>query len=79
MFPVQDSQRGEELGAAVVLEQGMTLGKLRRALHRELLQGEIPGRWIRVEQLPLNGVGKVDGRKIRTWLERRERSSLKID
>lgn len=79
VVPVQDSQRGEELGAAVVLEQGMTLGKLRRALHRELLPGEIPGRWIRVEQLPLNGVGKVDGRKIRTWLERRERSSRKID
>lgn len=74
VVPVEDPQRGGDLGAAVVLEQDMTLGNLRQALHRELLSGEIPGRWIRVEQLPLNGVGKVDGRKIRTWLERREKS-----
>lgn len=71
---VQDSQRGEDLGAAVVLEQGMELKKVRQDLRQELLPGEIPGRWIRVEQLPLNGVGKVDGRKIRSWLERREKT-----
>ena len=79
VVPVKDPQRGEELGAAVVLEQGTEMGKVRQSLRQDLLPGEIPGCWIRVEQLPLNGVGKVDGRKIRTWLERRERSSRKID
>ncbi len=67
VLPCKDEQRGQELGACVVLKEGVELAKVRKALHMYLLPAEIPGRWKRVPELPLNAVGKVDARKISQW------------
>ena len=69
VVPIRDKERGEDLGAAVVLEPGIPLAQVRKALRKNLLPGEIPGRWKTWEALPLSGVGKVDCRKVRDNLE----------
>ncbi|CDE94894.1 MULTISPECIES: AMP-binding protein [unclassified Acidaminococcus] len=68
VVPVRDEKRGEDLGAGVVLEPGITLPQVRKALRKTLLPGEIPGRWEQLDQLPLTGVGKVDYKKVKESL-----------
>ena len=70
VVPCRDEKRGQDFGACVVLRKGADLAGVRKALHTYLLPGEIPGRWKQVSALPLNAVGKVDGRKIRQWFEK---------
>lgn len=68
VVPVRDEKRGEDLGAGVVLEPGITLPLVRKALRKTLLPGEIPGQWKQLDQLPLTGVGKVDYKKVKESL-----------
>ena len=70
VVPCEDAQRGQELGACVVLKEGADLSKVRKVLHTYLLPGEIPGRWKQVSALPLNAVGKVDGKKLAQWFHK---------
>lgn len=64
VVPVKDEKRGEDLGAAVVLEPGVTLQQVRKALREHLLSTEIPGYWKVIDELPLSAVGKVDQRRV---------------
>lgn len=64
VVPVKDEKRGEDLGAALVLEPGTTLQQVRQSLRQHLLPTEFPGYWKIVETLPLSAVGKVDQRKV---------------
>lgn len=68
VVPIRDEKRGEDLGAGVVLEPGITLPQVRKALRKNLLPGEIPGQWKQLDQLPLTGVGKVDYKKVKESL-----------
>lgn len=70
VVPCEDAQRGQELGACVVLKEGADLSKVRKVLHTYLLPGEIPGRWKQVSALPLNAVGKVDSKKLAQWFHK---------
>lgn len=64
VVPVKDEKRGEDLGAAVVLEPGTTLQQVRKALRQQLLSTELPGYWKVVDELPLSAVGKVDQKQV---------------
>lgn len=64
VVPIKDTERGEDMGACVVLSPKASLKKIRQDLKKTLLPAEIPGRWKQVDALPLNGVGKVDARQI---------------
>lgn len=72
VVPVKDEKRGEDLGAAVVLEPGVTLQQVRKALREHLLSTEIPGYWKVIDELPLSAVGKVDQRKVTELFKGRE-------
>lgn len=64
VVPVKDEKRGEDLGAALVLEPGTTLQQVRQSLRQHLLPTEFPGYWKIVEILPLSAVGKVDQKRV---------------
>lgn len=64
VVPVKDEKRGEDLGAAVVLEPGTTLQQVRKALRQQLLSTELPGYWKVIDELPLSAVGKVDQKQV---------------
>lgn len=64
VVPVKDEKRGEDLGAAVVLEPGTNLQQVRKALRQQLLSTELPGYWKVVDELPLSAVGKVDQKQV---------------
>lgn len=64
VVPVKDEKRGEDLGAALVLEPGTTLQQVRQSLRQHLLPTEFPGYWKIVETLPLSAVGKVDQKRV---------------
>ncbi len=68
VVPLEDKARGETLGAVVVLEKGVTLQTVRKALRNTLLPGELPGLWAAVAALPLSGVGKVDFNQVQNIL-----------
>lgn len=72
VVPVKDEKRGEDLGAAVVLEPGTTLQQVRKALRQHLLSTEIPGYWKVIDELPLSAVGKVDQKQVTELFKGRE-------
>ncbi len=74
VVPLQDKARGETLGAVVVLEKGMTIQTIRKALRTMLLPGELPGRWAVVPALPLSGAGKVDCSRVQDILRSSQNS-----
>ncbi|MFC5833959.1 class I adenylate-forming enzyme family protein [Nonomuraea insulae] len=65
VFGVPHPVLGEEVVAAVVIEQGLTAEQLREQLRTKLASFAIPSRWrLQREPLPTNHVGKIDKRAL---------------
>lgn len=67
--------RGQEVAAAVVLEEGARAdaGRVREALRKELAAYKVPRRFffVAAEELPFTDTGKLDRRRLQSWLAER--------
>ena len=61
VFGVPHPDLGEEVMAAVVVENGLTVDELQKQLRPRLASFAIPSRWrLEHEPLPTNHAGKID-------------------
>ncbi|MDO5048955.1 MAG: AMP-binding protein [Actinomycetaceae bacterium] len=79
-----ESQRGEEVVAALILEAGatVTLEDVRRWAEKSLAHYALPRRIVVMQELPRSQIGKVMRRKVKEYLEdageRLEKSSIEL-
>ena len=64
VLPIADENRGEELAAFLVRENGHDEPEIRRALTHALKPVEMPGRVIFLSEIPLNDRGKPDKKRL---------------
>jgi O-succinylbenzoic acid--CoA ligase len=64
-----DPEWGQKIGAAYVcMDATLSIEALDRVLQRRLSPYKRPKHWLRLDQLPRNGQGKINREKIRHWL-----------
>lgn len=68
VVPLADKERGQDLGACLVLEKNQSIKEIRRALKTKLPAAEIPGKWAAVAAFPLTSAGKIDIKKVQEML-----------
>ena len=72
-FAIEDGNYGQNVGIALVLEQGKAdIGGLHGWLKKHLAEPKLPVRWYLVEAIPRTSRGKINREKVREACERGE-------